>query len=166
MRFSIACTAALLAGNAAAVPNPTFNLGQDIKNLVSSLWKPSAKHGPTLNYHDKCPFTFPKVKWIWKHVSHDINWPKGINGGQFINWKTFKANGVNLGGWLEKERTHDPIWWESVGGAAAGDEWTLCQTLGSKCGPIFEARYESFLNTTTIDDLARVGVNTLRIPTT
>jgi hypothetical protein len=24
----------------------------------------------------------------------------------FINWKTFKANGVNLGSWLEKEKNH------------------------------------------------------------
>lgn len=45
-------------------------------------------------------------------------------------------------------------------------EWTLCETLGEKCGPTLEARYASFLNTTTIDDLASVGVNTLRIPTT
>jgi len=38
--------------------------------------------------------------------------------------------------------------------------------LGNKCGPTLEARYASFLNTTTIDQLASVGVNTLRIPTT
>ena len=82
--------------------------------------------------------------------------------GGFLNWTTFKANGANLGAWLEKEKTHDPIWWESVGGSSAPDEWTLCQILGSKCGPIFEARYASFLNTSTIDILAKVGVNTLR----
>lgn len=104
--------------------------------------------------------------------------------GQFINWKTYNSNGANLGSWLEKERTHDPIWWVSVGGENATDEWvshrrsspeesfdsnaskTLCKILGKRCGPIFEARYASFLNFTTIDDLASVGVNTLRIPTT
>lgn len=43
---------------------------------------------------------------------------------------------------------------------------SLCQLLGERCGPIFEARYASFLNFTTIDTLASVGVNTLRIPLT
>ncbi|KAF2625615.1 glycoside hydrolase family 5 protein [Macroventuria anomochaeta] len=87
-------------------------------------------------------------------------------GGEFINWRTYKSNGVNLGSWLEKERTHDPIWWVNVGGVNVSDEWSLCQTLGKRCGPVFEARYASFLNLSTIDTLASVGVNTLRIPLT
>jgi aryl-phospho-beta-D-glucosidase BglC (GH1 family) len=98
-----------------------------------------------------------------KNIVHDLTFPKASG---FVNWKTFKANGANLGGWLAKEKTHDPIWWSSVGGDAAPDEWTLCEVLGSQCGPILEARYASFLNTSTIDQLASVGVNTLRIPTT
>lgn len=76
-----------------------------------------------------------------------------------------QANGVNLGGWLEKEKTHDPIWWNQYAPNAT-DEWTFCKTLGSRCGPVLEARYASFLNHSTIDELASVGVNTLRIPTT
>jgi glucan 1,3-beta-glucosidase len=44
-------------------------------------------------------------------------------------------------------------------------EYTPCQVLGGSCGPIFESRYQTFVNTGTID-LASVGVNTLRIPTT
>lgn len=43
---------------------------------------------------------------------------------------------------------------------------TLCEILGSQCGPVLEERYASFLNFSTIDTLASVGVNTLRIPTT
>jgi hypothetical protein len=43
--------------------------------------------------------------------------------GQFIDWRTYKSNGVNLGSWLEKEKTHDPIWWDRVGGANVSDEW-------------------------------------------
>ncbi|KAF1931647.1 glycoside hydrolase family 5 protein [Didymella exigua CBS 183.55] len=78
----------------------------------------------------------------------------------------YNANGVNLGAWLAKERTHDPIWWVEVGEANALDEWTLCETLGRWCGPVLNSRYGSFLNFTTIDVLASVGVNTLRIPTT
>ncbi|KAJ4361289.1 hypothetical protein N0V95_001991 [Ascochyta clinopodiicola] len=91
--------------------------------------------------------------------------PYNLDGG-FIDWSTYKSNGVNLGSWLEKERTHDPIWWVSVGGANVSDEWSLCETLGSRCGPVFEERYGSFLNFSTIDTLASVGINTLRIPTT
>lgn len=43
--------------------------------------------------------------------------------GKFIDWKTYKSNGVNLGSWLEKEKTHDPIWWSEVGGDSVSDEW-------------------------------------------
>ena len=48
--------------------------------------------------------------------------------GQFIDWRTYKSNGVNLGSWLEKEKTHDPIWWDRVGGANVSDEWASLQT--------------------------------------
>ncbi|UPX17188.1 uncharacterized protein EKO05_0007559 [Ascochyta rabiei] len=87
--------------------------------------------------------------------------PYNVDDG-FIDWSTYKSKGANLGSWLEKERVHDPIWWVNVGGANASDEWIL----GEQCGPIFEERYGSFLNFSTIDTLASVGVNTLRIPTT
>lgn len=43
---------------------------------------------------------------------------------------------------------------------------SLCKLLGRRCKAVFHSRYASFLNFTTIDDLASVGVNTLRIPTT
>lgn len=81
--------------------------------------------------------------------------------GGFLNWTTFKANGANLGSWLEKEQTHDPIWWDSYSPDTA-DEWHFCESLGDQCGPVLEARYASFLNTSTIDKLASVGVNSLR----
>ena len=86
-----------------------------------------------------------------------------VGPNKFIDWKTYKANGANLGGWLEKEQVHDPIWWNQYA-PNAPDEWTFCQTLGSRCGPFLEARYASFLNTSTIGRLGAVGVNTLRIP--
>jgi len=173
MRSSTALSAALLAGSATALPTPgliSSILGlitNDLNSLLSSLGiklqTNGNQHGPSLNYHDQCPFTFPAVDPSSDRHSHDLSWPKNVN---FVDWKTFKANGANLGGWLEKEKTHDPIWWDSVGGADAPDEWTLCETLGDQCGPVFEARYASFLNTSTIDQLASVGVNTLRIPLT
>ncbi|KAI4736068.1 glycoside hydrolase [Aureobasidium sp. EXF-12298] len=177
MRTSATIAAALLAGSATAAPTPgllSSILGQltnDLNTLLSSLGvklQTNANiHGPTVPFHEQCPFTINSSVSVSTDVfSHDITWPLGVNGGNYINWKTFRANGANLGGWLEKERTHDPIWWSAVGGDSAPDEWTLCETLGSKCGPILEERYGSFLNTSTIDQLASVGVNTLRIPTT
>lgn len=180
MRVSLLLSAVVLSTgiNAAPVANPTPGLlsglltaiTNDLNKLLTSLGvklrTDAAKHGATINYHDQSPFTFPVVTPSLQRFVHDVIWGKGVNGANFINWRTFKANGANLGGWLEKEKTHDPIWWDSVGGADAPDEWTLCDTLGNACGPAFEARYASFLNTSTIDQLASVGVNTLRIPTT
>ncbi|KAM6508432.1 hypothetical protein FALCPG4_018293 [Fusarium falciforme] len=94
--------------------------------------------------------------------------PSAPTDKDFVDWRTFKANGANLGSWLAKEKTHDPEWWKSLGGAAADtpDEWTLCKVLGNRCGPVLEDRYASFVNKTTIDDLASVGVNLVRITTT
>ncbi|CAN9202204.1 unnamed protein product [Alternaria alternata] len=83
----------------------------------------------------------------------------------YLDWKTFKANGVNLGGWLAQEAVIDPNWWSQNCGTTT-DEWTCCAQLGSKCGPVLERRYATFITPTDIDKLATAGVNTLRIPTT
>ncbi|KAK7914697.1 glycoside hydrolase [Apiospora marii] len=94
--------------------------------------------------------------------------PPGPPKDEFLDWRTFKGNGANLGAWLAKEKVHDVEWWRSLGGVAAEtpDEWTLCAALGDECSAVFEARYASFLNTSTVDALASVGVNVLRVPTT
>ncbi|RAR12163.1 glycoside hydrolase [Stemphylium lycopersici] len=142
-----------MAGGATAAPTPGLIssilglLTNDINKLLSSLGiklhNDGRGHGSTVPFHNQCPFNVPSVDLSPFRYHHNINWGKGVNGGRFIDWKTFKANGANLGGWLEKEKTHDPIWWSEVGGDDAPDEWTLCQNLGSN-----------------------VGVNTLRIPLT
>ena len=189
MRPHVAITTALLASSAAAAPTPnpgflgdilnavnqvvgtvisdtTTNLNNLLKQVGVVLHKDAGnKHGNIVQYHDQCPFDIIKEVASDIRYSHNINWPKGVNGGNYVNWKTYKANGANLGGWLAKEKTHDPEWFNSLD-PTAPDEWTLCGNLGDKCGPAFEARYASFLNTSTIDKLASVGVNTLRIPTT
>ncbi|KAG5750679.1 hypothetical protein H9Q72_011224 [Fusarium xylarioides] len=156
MHLSSLFSTALLFSTAVAVPQPDY--------YTTS----SANHGKVAKYQKQCPFSIPHVKPHNQRYEHAINFPKGCESGKFINWKTYKANGVNLGAWLAKEKTHDPIWWNSLGTKAAAtiDEWSLCQALGKQCGPILEKRYQSFLNTSTIDTLAKVGVNTLRITTT
>ncbi|KAH7014450.1 glycoside hydrolase superfamily [Microdochium trichocladiopsis] len=102
-----------------------------------------------------------------KYKEHNVCWPKGSYGGEYLDWRHYKANGANLGSWLWKEKTHDPLLWraQEPAAAATADEWNLCLALGDRCGPVLEERYESFLNTSTIDQLASVGINTLRIPT-
>ncbi|PSK35074.1 hypothetical protein B9Z65_1657 [Elsinoe australis] len=174
MHFSTLAGVTLLASQAAAAPTPgLFNLNLNGLNLLNSLLSKlgitvstnAASHGPTKNYQNQCPFTITAAVDSGKRFLHDITWPKGYNSAKWIDWKTYKANGVNLGGWLEKELTHDPIWWAQYSNDTI-DEWSLCAQLGDRCGPVLEERYGSFLNTTTIDLMASVGVNTLRIPTT
>ncbi|KAG4420188.1 hypothetical protein IFR04_006664 [Cadophora malorum] len=49
---------------------------------------------------------------------------------QFKDWKTFKGNGVNLGGWLAIEKGIDPDFSTKNAAAAAIDEDSFCATLG------------------------------------
>ncbi|KAL5359422.1 glycoside hydrolase superfamily [Aspergillus floccosus] len=84
---------------------------------------------------------------------------------QYLDWRTYKANGVNLGGWLCQESTIDTTWWAQYS-KGAEDEWGLCVNQGAQCGPILERRYATYITPSDIDKLAGAGVNTLRIPTT
>ncbi|KAL2784785.1 glycoside hydrolase superfamily [Aspergillus keveii] len=85
---------------------------------------------------------------------------------EYIDWTTYKANGVNLGGWLVQESFIDSAWWAAHSKCAiAPDEWTLCANLGRSCGPVLEERYASWITTQDIDRLHAANVNTLRIPT-
>lgn len=83
----------------------------------------------------------------------------------YINWKTFQANGINLGGWLVQEEVIDPTWWSQNCGDTH-DEWNCCAKLGAQCGPVLERRYATYIRPADIDKLASVGVNVLRIPLT
>lgn len=114
MRVFAALTATLVVGNAIAAPTPSLTssilglLTKNISALLSSLGikihTDGSSHGTPLNYHNKCPFSVPAVTTSNDRFSHDIQWSKGVSGSSFVNWRTFKANGANLGGWLEKRR--------------------------------------------------------------
>ncbi|XRM40514.1 hypothetical protein ABZX51_003832 [Aspergillus tubingensis] len=88
-----------------------------------------------------------------------------LAAAEYLNWTTYSANGVNLGGWLEQESTIDTTWWAEYS-KGADDEWGLCVNQGSQCGPVLERRYATYITTSDIDNLANAGVNLLRIPTT
>ncbi|KAG5787746.1 hypothetical protein H9Q69_013190 [Fusarium xylarioides] len=82
----------------------------------------------------------------------------------YLNWKTFKANGVNLGGWLHQEAVIDPTWWNQYAPGTPG-EWDFCAKLKSQCGPVLEQRYSSYITTKDIDTMAAAGINVIRVPT-
>lgn len=84
---------------------------------------------------------------------------------QYLDWSTYKANGVNLGGWLCQESTIDTTWWAQYS-RGAEDEWGLCVNQGAQCSPVLERRYATYITPADIDKLAGAGINTLRIPTT
>lgn len=74
---------------------------------------------------------------------------------------------MTIGAWLETEKTLTPDLYASGGAPNATDEWTFCETVGfEQCGRTLEHHYATFITTDTIDKLATVEVNILRIPTT
>lgn len=103
-------------------------------------------------------------------AAHPTERSSNANKHGYIDWRTFHANGVNLGGWLEQESTIDTFWWakECAGATELCDlgEWGLCEHLGADCPRVFEHRYETYITTSDIDKLAAGGVTFLRIPTT
>ncbi|GAA6014347.1 hypothetical protein JCM10207_005427 [Rhodosporidiobolus poonsookiae] len=171
MRFTstAAATALLLASSSLPVTQaaPLFGLGallQSIESRVESVLSsfginitPStdaAHHGPV--------FTFDYQAFLSKVESikyaHSMQW-----GKKFVGWDTYKANGVNLGTWLEIEANYTP----DVLPDGYTDEWSYCAAVGkATCGPVLEKHYASFVTRADIDKLAKYGINTLRIPTT
>lgn len=83
----------------------------------------------------------------------------------YLDWRKFKANGVNLGSWFCLEHYMIPEFF-TTHGKGAEDEWTLCRNQDDKIGAILEDHYNSFFTESDIDTFAAAGVNLLRIPTT
>ncbi|KAH6696589.1 putative cellulase [Leptodontidium sp. MPI-SDFR-AT-0119] len=83
----------------------------------------------------------------------------------YLDWRKFKANGVNLGSWFCLEYYMVPEFF-ATHGHGAKDEWALCKHQGANLGPILENHYKTFFSESDIDTFAAVGVNLLRIPTT
>ncbi|KAJ5248760.1 hypothetical protein N7468_000211 [Penicillium chermesinum] len=83
----------------------------------------------------------------------------------YINWRTFRGHGVNLGGWLEQESSIDTTWFARYADNAT-DEWGLCENLGPEWPAVMEDRYSTFIREADIDELAAAKVSIPRIPTT
>lgn len=134
--------AALMLSFAAATPTPESATASNSQNVEAIATQAGPKwYG----------FDFDSIFEKFEQFFHFIPW--GKNCDDYLNWRNYTANGVNLGGWLVQEKYIDNAWFEKLA-PGAPDEWTLCQTLGSKCGPAMESRYASFITTNTIDKLA------------
>ena len=139
----------------------TSALADAVSKLGVTLQTNGNNHGSIFGCNQ---FSFNEVATI-KKIIHDIIWAK--QGRSFVNWTTYKANGVNLGAWLEQEQNYDVNWWAANIGSSYPDEWSWCDSVGfATCGPKLDARYNSFITKADIDQMGKLGINTLRIPTT
>ena len=80
---------------------------------------------------------------------------------KYVDWRTFKANGVNLGSWFCLEKSMVPKFFEQHGNTH--DEWTACEKFGA-AGALLDEHYKTWFTKADIDTFAAAGVNTLRIP--
>lgn len=137
-----------------------------LESIISTVFK-TVSAGTALSFSGGNPFDIVKTTVSDKRYTHDLTWTEGpkTNNGDYVNWTTYDGNGVNIGCWLELEYSCYEDWWASLGTTAI-DEWDLCEQLGDDCASVMNEHYASFINTTSIDAVAAVGVNTLRIPTT
>lgn len=98
----------LLAGLEASVQNVKTTVTSQIKGaqtladavakLGVTLKTDAAKHGSIFSSNQ---FIFNEIAAI-KKIVHKISWSK--QNKDFVNWRTYKGNGVNLGAWLEQEQ--------------------------------------------------------------
>ncbi|KAI9605527.1 hypothetical protein KEM48_002146 [Puccinia striiformis f. sp. tritici PST-130] len=74
--------------------------------------------------------------------------------------------GVNLGGWLVLELFIMPSLSEPYTNSAhpVVDEWTLCETLGTKAASTIENHYKTFIIKQDFGDIASAGLNWVRLP--
>jgi glucan 1,3-beta-glucosidase len=73
-------------------------LASSVSKLGVTLKTDAAKHGSIFSSND---FVYNEIATI-KNIIHNIIWAK--QGRSFVNWRTYKGNGVNLGAWLEQEQ--------------------------------------------------------------
>ncbi|KAJ4335636.1 hypothetical protein N0V95_008850 [Ascochyta clinopodiicola] len=154
MRFAFtALCAAALVNAAPAAKTTALEARSDITDLFTS----SQLTGPFVNLLND-------VANVIKDLTGKTSKPVP-SATSFRDWKTFKANGVNLGGWLVLEKGIDPAFFDNNGASSAEDEDSFCEVLGDlKCGLLLEQRYRTYFTKKDIDIFATYGVNTIRVP--
>ncbi|KAL8293250.1 hypothetical protein RQP46_000944 [Phenoliferia psychrophenolica] len=160
MRVSAAVALGALAATSSAfnIPNaltPVLKQAGLGSTAIKSVVKTDgAIYGPVSTFWSDW------LKWVTLVV--ELTTAPAPQSAKFEGWSTFKANGVNLGAWLEIEESYTDIL-----PAAYADEWTWCEAVGQDvCGPVLEEHYSTYVTEADIDEIALYGVNTIRIPTT
>ncbi|KNG52543.1 glycoside hydrolase [Stemphylium lycopersici] len=80
---------------------------------------------------------------------------------KYTDWRTYKANGVNLGSWFCLETFMVPKFFEQH--SNSHDEWTACEKFNAAGAPLDE-HYKTWFTKADVDTFAAQGINTLRIP--
>ncbi|CCE78540.1 Piso0_001166 [Millerozyma farinosa CBS 7064] len=81
-----------------------------------------------------------------------------------------KIYGVSLGGWLVLEPWITPSLFDeaanySATGEIPGDEYSFCKLLGKdECKRVLQQHWDSFYNKDDFEDIAKLGINLVRIP--
>jgi glucan 1,3-beta-glucosidase len=79
----------------------TNNLAQQVAALGCTLQTNANQHGQVVS---SVAFAIQEIEVAAKRFTQFCNWSKP--GKQYIQWSTYKANGVNLGAWLEIEQNY------------------------------------------------------------
>lgn len=92
-------------------------LAKAVKKLGTTLQTNANIAGSKLGCND---LSIPQTGGHLGSIKHGISWP--FQKKSFVNWRTYKSNGVNLGAWLEIEQNYDVDWWSANVGSFP-DEW-------------------------------------------
>lgn len=71
-------------------------LAAAVSSLGATLQTNGASHGSVWNYQS---ISSTSKSASSTRYSHTITWPSSTS---YVNWTTYKANGVNFGAWLEQ----------------------------------------------------------------
>jgi len=87
-------------------------------------------------------------------------WKRGLS----FNYNSKKVRGVNLGGWFVLEPWITPSLFESVNDDSVVDEYTLTAKWGKQAQAKMEKHWDSFYSEQDFADIAKAGLNHVRIP--
>ncbi|RXK39337.1 glucan 1,3-beta-glucosidase [Tremella mesenterica] len=130
--------------------------------------------GSLITLEDGSTFTYENPfggQWVWdpsnpfNNDAQANSWTPSLNSTW--NWGIDKIYGVNLGGWLVTEPFIVPAMYEKYAtgpGGTAVDEYTLSLNMGSNLTAAMTEHYETFITERDFADIARAGLNWVRIP--
>lgn len=107
MKVSALVASAALVTSATAAP---FSISDILGGLLTPITNDLSKilsglqivartngsaHGVPVPFNQGSPGPISSTPAGPDRFSHTINWPVGVNNAKFIDWRTYKANGVN-----------------------------------------------------------------------